>query len=103
MFLEYDWLVKHNLEVNQDKETMQFTKCLKKYKIQHQDIAFISRTKRIKPIKEINKEYQEIDKEPDLINLEDLPEYIQYFTHLFNKKLNAKVYTIIIKKEEALN
>jgi len=28
----------------------------------------------------------EIRKEPDKTNLEDLPEYIQPFTHLFNKK-----------------
>ena len=69
----------------------------------------------------------EIRKEPDNTNLEDLPEYIQPFTHLFNKKkfkklpekcewdhkinlideapkeLNAKTYAIILKEEEALN
>ena len=69
----------------------------------------------------------EIRKEPDKTNPEDLPEYIQPFTHLFNKKkfeklpeqcewdhkinmmeeapreLNTKVYTMILKKEEALN
>ena len=68
-----------------------------------------------------------IRKEPDKTNPEDLPEYIQPFTHLFNKKkfeklpeqcewdhkinmmeeapreLNTKVYTMILKKEEALN
>jgi len=27
IFLEYDWLVKHNPEVNWDKETIQFTRC----------------------------------------------------------------------------
>ena len=61
------------------------------------------------------------------MNLEDLPEYTQPFTHLFNKKkfkklperrdqnykinliediskkLNAKAYAITIKEEEALN
>jgi len=26
-----------------------------------------------------------IEKEPDAINPEDLPDYIQLFTHLFNK------------------
>jgi len=60
-------------------------------------------------------------------NPEDLPEYIQPFTHLFNKKkfeklperhewdhkinlmeeaskeLNAKAYAMILKEEEALN
>jgi len=68
-----------------------------------------------------------IGKEPDKTNLEDLPEYIQPFTHLFNKKkfeklperrewdheinltdeaskeLNAKAYTMTLKEEEALN
>ncbi len=28
----------------------------------------------------------EIGKEPDKTNPEDLPNYIQFFTHLFNKK-----------------
>jgi len=69
----------------------------------------------------------EIGKEPDKMNPEDLPEYIQPFTHLFNKKefekllerckwdheinlmeeapreLNAKAYAMTLKEEEALN
>ena len=66
----------------------------------------------------------EIGKEPDKTNLEDLLEYIQLFTHLFNKKklperqewdhkinltdeapkeLNAKAYTITLKEKKALN
>ena len=68
-----------------------------------------------------------IGKESDKTNLEDLPDYIQPFTHLFNKKkfekllerqewdheinltdeapkeLNTKACTITLKKEEALN
>jgi len=68
-----------------------------------------------------------IGKEPDKTNPEDLPEYIQPFTHLFNKKkfkklleryewdhkinltdeapkeLNAKAYAMTLKEEEALN
>ena len=68
----------------------------------------------------------EIRKEQDKTNLEDLPEYIRSFTHLFNKKkfekllkkhewnhkinlmdkapkeLNAMTYAITLK-EEALN
>ena len=68
-----------------------------------------------------------IRKEPDKTNLENLLEYIQPFTHLFNKKkfeklpercewdheinlmdkapkeLNTKAYTITLKEEEALN
>ena len=69
----------------------------------------------------------EIGKELDKTNPEDLPEYIQPFTYLFNKKkfekllerhkwdhkiniideapkeLNTKTYTITLKEEEALN
>ena len=33
-----------------------------------------------------DKEQQKIEKELDLMKSEDLPEYIQPFTHLFNKK-----------------
>ena len=39
IFLRYNQLVKHNLEINQGKETIQFTRCLKKCKIQHQNIV----------------------------------------------------------------
>ena len=69
----------------------------------------------------------EIGKEPNQTNPEDLPDYIQPFTHLFNKKkfeklperckwdhkinlteeapkkLNAKAYAMTLKEEEALN
>jgi len=70
---------------------------------------------------------RKIGKEPDKTNPEDLPEYIQPFTHLFNKKkfeklserhewdheinltdkvlkeLNAKAYAMTLKEEEVLN
>ena len=70
---------------------------------------------------------QEIGKELDPTNLENLSKYIQLFTYLFNKKkfkklpeqqeqdheinlmeetpkeLNAKTYAITIKKEEFIN
>ena len=72
-------------------------------------------------------EHQEIGKELDPTNPEDLPNYIQLFMHLFNKKkfeklperrewdyeinlmeeasreLNTKTYAMTIKEEEALN
>ena len=32
MFLGYDWLVKHNTEVNWNKETIQFIRCMREYK-----------------------------------------------------------------------
>jgi len=35
MFLGYDWLVKHNPEVNWNKETIQFMRCLKEFRTQH--------------------------------------------------------------------
>ena len=38
-----------------------------------------------------DKEQQEIGKKLDLTNLEDLPEYIQLFTYLFNKKKFEKL------------
>ena len=91
MFLGYYWLVKHNLEVNQKKKTIQFTRCPKKCKIQHQDILFISKNRILQPIEDMDKEHQEIGKEPDQINLEDLLEYIRLFTHLFNKKKFEKL------------
>jgi len=56
MFLGYDWLVKHNPEVNWDKGIIQFTRCLRECKIQHQDILFISRTQRLQPMEDMNKE-----------------------------------------------
>ena len=38
-----------------------------------------------------NKEQQEIGKELDLTNPKDLPDYIQPFTYLFNKKKFEKL------------
>jgi len=35
IFLEYNWLVKHNLEVNWDKETIWFIRYPKECKIQY--------------------------------------------------------------------
>ena len=74
MFLEYNWLVKHNLEVNWDTETVQFMRCPRTYRTKHQDITF--KTRRTYKMDTHNKEQQEIGKEPDLINTKDLLEYI---------------------------
>ena len=38
MFLGYDWLVKHNLEVNWKNRTIKFTRCLGNCTIKHKDI-----------------------------------------------------------------
>ena len=93
---------------------MQFTRCLREYRIQYQDIIFISRTKRLQLIE---KQIKKLDP----INLEDL-----LFIYLFNKKfenllekikqdykinlldnvpkkLNVKFYTMIVKKDKVLN
>ena len=74
MFLGYNWLVKHSPEVNWNMEVIQFTKCPKSCRIPHQNIIF--RNKRVQLMDNQNKEQQEINKRLDLINLEDLPEYI---------------------------
>ena len=47
MFLGYNWLVKYNLEVNWKTGTIQFIRCPRTCMIQHQDILFILRTRRI--------------------------------------------------------
>jgi len=128
MFLGHDWLVKHNLEVNWTNSTIKFTRCPGNCTMKHEDIRFKSRrTKAMKTTDNKEQDNGEIGKEPDKTNPEDLPEYIQLFTHLFNKKkfekllerrewdheinlmdealkeLNAKAYTMTLKEEEALN
>ena len=125
MFLGYNWLVKHNPEVDWNKRTIKFTRCPRTYKMNYQNILFTSN--RRTQVTEKDKEQQEIGKESDPMNPEDLPDYICPFTHLFNKKkfeklldkrewdheinltenvpkkLNAKAYAMTIKEDEALN
>ena len=93
--------------------------------MKHRDIEF--KTRRTQVIENKKQDNSKIWKEPDATNLEDLPEYIHPFTHLFNKKkfeklleqwewdheinlmeealreLNAKAYAMMIKEEEVLN
>ena len=76
MFLEYNWLVKHNLEVDWNNGTIQFTKCPRTCKLKHQNISFLSKYQRTQTADDNDKEQQEIGKEPDPTNLEDLPDYI---------------------------
>ena len=125
MFLDHDWLVKHNPEVNWKNSTIKFTRCPGNCIMKHKDIWF--KTRRTKAMETTEQNNGEIGKKPDKTNLEDLPEYIQPFMHLFNKKkfekllerhewdheinlmeeapkeLNAKAYAMTLKKEEALN
>jgi len=92
MFLGHDWLVKHNLEVNWKNGTIKFTRCLENCTIKHEDIQFNSRrTKTMETMDHKEQDNEEIGKEPDKTNPEDLPEYIQPFTYLFNKKKFAKL------------
>jgi len=125
MFLGHDWLVKHNPEVNWKNGTIKFTRCPGSYIMKHEDIRF--KTRRTKAMEIMEQDNREIGKESDNTNPEDLLDYIQSFTYLFNKKkfeklperhewdhkinlmeeapreLNTKAYTMTLKKEEALN
>jgi len=93
--------------------------------MKHEDIRF--KTRRTKATDNTEQDNGKIGKELDKTNLEDLPDYIRPFMHLFNKKkfkklpercewdhainlieeaskeLNAKAYTMTLKEEEALN
>ena len=124
MFLGYDWLVKHNPEVNQKNGTIQFTRYPGQCTMKHKDIRF--NTRRTKTTDTIEQDNREIGKKLDKTNLEDLLEYIQPFMYLFNKKfeklperqewdheinlmeealkkLNVKAYMMTLKEEETLN
>ena len=125
MFLDHDWLVKHNPEVNWKNSTIRFTRCPGGCTMKYEDIRF--KTRRTKTMETIEQDNGEISKELDRTNPDDLPEYIQPFTYLFNKKkfkkllerrewdhkinlteevpkeLNAKAYVMTLKEEEALN
>jgi len=128
IFLGYDWLVKHNSEVNWKNGTIKFTRCPGNCTMTYKNIWFnFRRTKETKTKDDQEQDNGEIGKELDKTNPEDLPEYIQPFTHLFNKKkfeklperreqdykinlmeeapreLNAKAYAMTIKEKEALN
>jgi len=127
MFLGHNWLVKHNPEVNWKNGTIKFTRCPGNCTMTHKDIQFNSRRTKETATDKTEQDNGKIGKEPDRTNPEDLPEYIQPFTHLFNKKkfeklperrewdhkinltdeapkeLNVKAYVMMLKEEEALN
>jgi len=88
MFLDHDWLVKHNSEVNWKNRIIKFI-CPGSCKMKHQDIEF--KTERTQTTETTAQDNGKIGKEPDKTNPEDLPEYIQPFTHLFNKKKFKKL------------
>ena len=89
MFLRYNWLIKHNPEVNWKNRTIKFIRCLESCIIKYQDIRF--KTRRTYTIKQMTQDNGEIRKEPNKTNLEDLLDYIQSFTYLFNKKKFEKL------------
>ena len=92
MFLGYDWLVKHNSEVNWKNGTIRFTRCPGSCTMKHENIRFKTRrTKAMKTTETKEQDNGEIGKEQDRTNPEDLPEYIQPFIHLFNKKKFEKL------------
>ena len=93
--------------------------------MKHKDIQF--NTRRQMATDKMEQDNGKISKESNKTNPEDLPDYIQPFTHLFNKKkfeklperwewdhkinlmdeapkeLNAKAYAMTLKEEEVLN
>ena len=91
IFLGYDWLVKHNLEADWNKGMMQFMRYPRTCRTNHQDISFTPRNWRTQITDDNDKRQQEIRKKLDPTNSEDLPDYIQPFTHLFNKKKFEKL------------
>ena len=74
IFLEHDWLVKHNLEFNWKNRTIKFTRCLGSCTIKHEDIRF--KTRRTKAMEITEQDNGEIGKELDNTNPEDLLDYI---------------------------
>jgi len=92
MFSGYDWLVKHNPEINWKNGTIRFTRCSESCTMKHKDIRFKTRrTKATETTETKEQDNSEIGKEPDRTNYENLPEYIQSFTHLFKKKKFKKL------------
>jgi len=74
MFLEHDWIVKHNLEINWKNRTIKFTRCPGSCTMKHKDIRF--KTRRTKATEITEQDNREIGKESDNMNPEDLPDYI---------------------------
>jgi len=92
MFLGHDWLVKHNPEVNWKNRIIKFTRCPGNCTMKHEDIQFKTRRTKETETKDIaTQDNGEIGKKPDKTNPENLLEYIQPFTHLFNKKKFKKL------------
>ena len=89
MFLEHDWLIKHNLEVNWKNGMIKFIRCSRSCIMKHQDIRF--KTKRTQAMETTTQDNGEIGKKLNKTNPKDLPDYIQPFICLFNKKKFEKL------------
>jgi len=89
LFLGHDWLVEHNPEVDWKEGIIWFTRCPGHCKTEHKSIQFIPWSRRLLPKEE--EESKGGDKELNPTNPEDLPKYVQPFTHLFNKKKLEKL------------
>jgi len=74
IFLEHDWLVKHNPEVNWKNGTIKFMRCPGSCTMKYKDIRF--ETRRTKAMEIMKQNSGEIGKEPDNTNPEDLLDYI---------------------------
>ena len=74
MFLGHNQSVKYNPEVNWNKRIIQFMRYPKTCRTKHQNIMF--KTRRVQATDIQDKGQQEINKELDLTNPKDLPEYI---------------------------
>jgi len=71
MFLEHNWLVKHNPEVNWKNGTIKFMRCPGSCKMKYQDIVF--KTRRTQVMETMTQNNGKIGKELDKTNPEDLP------------------------------
>jgi len=69
--------------------TIRFTRCPGQYIMKHGNIRF--KTRRTKAMDNTEQDNSKISKELDKTNPDDLPDYIQLFTHLFNKKKFEKL------------
>ena len=87
IFLGHNWLVKHNPEINWKNSTIKFTRYPGNCMMKHENIQFkFRRTKTTGTTDNKEQDNGEIGEKPNKMNPKDLPEYIQPFTHLFNKK-----------------
>jgi hypothetical protein len=123
IFIGYNWLTKHNPTINWENSTSRFNRCPPECQMHHHNISLPHHLRQIKT----ETDNIDLEKEMDNTNPEDLPDYIQPFTHLFNKKnfnqlpkqtewdhqinltkdtpaeISSKVYSMTPREKEELN